>query len=77
MLHKTLDKSLWYLVVSWVEEVDSIFFSLVVEVSMEPSSDKVQQLLAGRLPVIHFKKDHLKSLMKAVILNGKPSCPGA
>ena len=67
-----------YLVVSWVEKVNAIFLSLVVEVSMKPSSDKVHQLLPSSLSVINFKEDHLKELLtKSIILTGEPSCPGA
>ena len=48
-----------YLVVTGVEEIDSILLRLVVEVSVETGHHEVEQLLTRGFTIVHFKEDHL------------------
>ena len=68
-----------YLVVTGVEEIDSIFLGLVVEVCVETGHHEVKQLLTRGFPIIYFKEDHLglKIGTTKPSLKRPPSCPVA
>ena len=68
-----------YLVVTGVEEIDSILLRLVVEVRVETGHHEVEQLLTRGFTIIHFKEDHLglKIGTTKLSLIRPPSCPAA
>ena len=68
-----------YLVVTGVEEIDSILLRLVVEVCVETGHHEVEQLLTRCLSIVDFKKDHLgiKIGTTKPSLKRAPSCPVA
>ena len=68
-----------YLVVTGVEEIDSILLRLVVEVCVETGHHEVKQLLTRGFPIVYFKEDHLglKIGTTKPSLKRPPSCPVA
>ena len=68
-----------YLVVTGVEEIDSILLRLVVEVRVETGHHEVEQLLTRGFPIVYFKEDHLglKIGTTKPSLERPPYCPVA
>ena len=68
-----------YLVVTGVEEIDSILLGLVVEICVETGHHEIEQLLTRGFPIVYFQKDHLglKIGTTKPSLKRPPSCPAA